>query len=59
MSLYETLRNENKRQFRIRVEANIDPCENCIVEFSEDSEHCRDCPVKINKKRYLRFRNDY
>ena len=56
MSLYETLRKENGRNFMIRVDANIDPCENCVVDFVEDSEHCIDCPVKINKKKTIMFK---
>lgn len=51
MSLYETLRKENDRNFRIRVNADIDPCERCVVDFDEYSEHCRDCPVNIERKK--------
>ena len=51
MSLYETLKKSRPDMFRVRLEANSNPCEHCIVRDEKSPEHCDSCLVNPDRRK--------
>lgn len=51
MSIYDREKKRNPRNFRVSVDAIIDPCANCILKDERPHEDCLDCPVNPDKKK--------
>lgn len=50
MSIYEKMRKENSRSFRVKVEANIDLCSSCVFKNARSPEHFDPCSVNLDKR---------
>jgi hypothetical protein len=55
MSLYSNLREANSSCFNVRLEANIDLCETCIVKNEKSLEHCGDCEIYLSRKKKIKW----
>ena len=61
-SLYEELREQNPRKFKVDLDASLDfdirktvnACSDCIVRDCRSPEHCDPCPVNPDRKRLKR-----
>jgi len=53
MSLYSELKENGSRNFKIRLEANIDPCATCIVKDEKALEHCKGCSENVKDEKDL------
>ncbi len=63
-NLYQELREENPRKFRVDIHNSLDtdinkrnksnPCSGCLVEFERSPEHCDPCLVNPDRERLKR-----